>query len=193
MILLERYNIQAARASQDSRLIVLIGVAAAQFPSTFEQHVDPVLIGIVDVQQVHELIFDVTAKGLLFNVPLNVPDSPGALIGQLNVQAMEGHERQLDLIQKLRPFRRNFGGLMGPDVFDQSNIVHGWAFSGVSGDGSLSLRAKARASRNAYTLLDGRVIGEGARDIAAAEPQVCKACGASLTTNGGGDEGFESV
>lgn len=122
----------------ESGLVVLIGVAPAQHPATLQQRLDPVLIRVVDIQQVHELIFDMAAEGLFLDVPLHIPNPPDALHRQLNVQAMEGDERQLHFVEQLGPFGRNLRGLVGPDVLDQSDFVHGWAFYRVSDGGSLS-------------------------------------------------------
>lgn len=122
----------------DSGLVVLIGVATAHLPATLHQHLDPVFVRVIHIQQVHELIFDMAPKGLLLDVPLHIPNPPDALHRQLNVQAMERDERQLHFVEQLGPFRRNLRGLVGPDVLDQSDFVHGWAFCRVSDDGSLS-------------------------------------------------------
>jgi len=76
-----------------SGLVVLVGITPAQFPAAFEQHIDPVFVGVVYIEEIHELILDVTAEGLLFHVPFNITDAPGALIGKLNVQTMKRDER----------------------------------------------------------------------------------------------------
>jgi len=76
-----------------SGLVVFIGVAPAQFPAAFEQHIDPVFVGVVYIEEIHELILNVATEGLLFDVPFNVTNAPGALIGELNVQTMKRDER----------------------------------------------------------------------------------------------------